>query len=145
MKCLLPLLFLLPFAVEAETLRITNAGSTIKAHVQVEIADDYEERQRGLMFRRSVPKGTGMLFHFDPPQPAVKFWMKNTLVALDILFADVKGRVFHIEKDMVPHDLTPRGPKSTQPVSIVLELPSGSVEAWKLGEGDMLAIVPPAR
>lgn len=131
---------------QAETVRVTDAGGTVKGEFKVEIADTPGEREIGLMNRKDVPMGTGMLFMFPRPMENMSFWMKNTLVPLDMLFADEKGRVFYIERDAKPLDLTSRGPKNSAFLTkFVLELPAGSVGAWKIGEGDMLAFVPNAR
>ncbi|MDR0809387.1 MAG: DUF192 domain-containing protein [Gemmobacter sp.] len=77
-----------------------------QAHFSVEVADDGAERAQGLMYRDSLPKGAGMLFVYEAPQHAV-FWMKNTRVALDMLFADAAGRVTRVHHGAVPFDETP--------------------------------------
>ncbi|HMS94411.1 MAG TPA: DUF192 domain-containing protein [Tabrizicola sp.] len=94
----------------------------------VEIADDAAERGKGLMFRETLDIGAGMLFVYDKPQHP-KFWMKNTLVALDMIFADATGTVTRVHSNAVPEDLTPidGGPG----VAFVLEINAGVAE--KLG------------
>lgn len=72
----------------------------------VEIADDEAERAQGLMFRESMPKFSGMLFVYESPQP-VAFWMRNTLIPLDMLFFDGRGRLEAIRVNATPHDETP--------------------------------------
>ena len=62
-----------------------------------ELADTYEERQIGLMNRDSLDNDTGMLFVFDSPYNA-NFWMKNTLIPLDIIFIDATGHVVNIQE-----------------------------------------------
>ena len=76
------------------------------AQFKVEVADDVEERSRGLMFRESLPSGAGMLFVYERAQP-VSFWMKNTLIPLDMVFLDKTGTVQHVHANAVPGDLTP--------------------------------------
>jgi uncharacterized membrane protein (UPF0127 family) len=76
------------------------------ARFAVEVADDPAERTRGLMFRESLPQAAGMLFLF--PRPGrVSFWMRNTLIPLDLIFFDAAGRVVHVHPEAIPHDETP--------------------------------------
>ena len=81
-------------------------GPAGTARFAVEVADDGAERARGLMFRESMPRSAGMLFVYDAPQRA-SFWMKNTLIPLDMIFADETGRVTRVHSNAVPHDTTP--------------------------------------
>ncbi|CUJ94452.1 hypothetical protein RUE5091_01419 [Ruegeria denitrificans] len=69
----------------------------------VELAISPQDRARGLMFRESLPQRSGMLFVFDPPQP-VAFWMKNTLIPLDIIFVDRTGTVVSVHENAIPGD-----------------------------------------
>ena len=70
------------------------------------MVDDAGERAQGLMFRESLPKFSGMLFVYETPQP-VAFWMKNTLIPLDMLFFDAQGRLMRIQSQARPLDETP--------------------------------------
>jgi hypothetical protein len=112
---------------------------------RVEVADDEAERARGLMFRESLPRFAGMLFVYDRPQE-VAFWMKNTLIPLDILFFDETGRLTHVHENAVPGDLTaiPGGPA---PVRFVLEVNGGLAGALGVAPGAELRhpAVDPAR
>lgn len=90
---------------------------------QVEVADTDAERARGLMFRESLPRFGGMLFVYDRAQP-VSFWMKNTLIPLDMLFFDETGRLVDIHENAVPGDLT--GIPSAAPARFVLEINGGA-------------------
>jgi len=85
--------------------RVSLRGDWGEAHFTVEIADDPLERSRGLMFRDSMPTSSGMLFVYEQPQ-SVSFWMKNTLISLDMIFVDQTGRVQRIAHEAVPGDLT---------------------------------------
>jgi uncharacterized protein len=81
-------------------------GSFGQARFSVEVADTGAERAQGLMFRDSLPRSAGMLFVYPGPQ-RVSFWMKNTLIPLDMIFADAAGRVTRVHAMAVPGDLTP--------------------------------------
>lgn len=81
-------------------------GDWGQARFTVEIADDPNERAVGLMNRPSMPASAGMLFVYDRPQ-RMSFWMRNTLIPLDMLFIDSRGVVRHIHHEAVPHDETP--------------------------------------
>ncbi|WP_303730810.1 DUF192 domain-containing protein [Paracoccus solventivorans] len=81
----------------------TPSGS--HAVFSVEIAADPAARARGLMGRRQLLRSHGMLFVYEAPQPA-GFWMKDTLIPLDMLFFDEKGVLRHVHPQAQPHDLT---------------------------------------
>lgn len=100
---------------------------------QVEVADTDESRSRGLMFRREVTPGTGMLFDMGVTRD-VAFWMHNTFVPLDIVFISEKGRVVSIAHGAKPQSDT-RIP-SQSPVRFVLELPAPEATRIGLAVGD---------
>ncbi|WP_370673981.1 DUF192 domain-containing protein [Pleomorphomonas sp. PLEO] len=100
---------------------------------QVEIADSEESRERGLMFRRDVAPGTGMLFDMGVTRD-VSFWMHNTFVPLDIIFISDKGRVVSVARGAKPQSDT-RIP-SEAPVRFVLELPTPEATRIGLAVGD---------
>jgi len=77
-----------------------------QAHFTVEVAADQAAREKGLMFREHMASSAGMIFAYDAPTHA-RFWMKNTLIPLDMIFADETGRVTVVHSDAVPQDLTP--------------------------------------
>lgn len=82
---------------------ITTRGRT---RFQVEIAATQAEQARGLMFRKSLAPDRGMLFVYKRPQPAA-YWMKNTLIPLDIIFIQPNGRILSIVRNARPYDETP--------------------------------------
>lgn len=89
----------------AET-RLDIRGDFGTARFTVEIADDLAERAQGLMNRPVLPASQGMLFVYDEPgEPS--FWMKNTLIPLDMLFIRPDGVVQHVHAKAVPGDLSP--------------------------------------
>lgn len=88
----------------------------------VEVADDGAERAQGLMFREAMDPGAGMLFVYEEPR-RVAFWMKNTLIPLDMVFADATGRVTRVHSMAVPGDETPID--GGEGVQFVLEINGG--------------------
>lgn len=92
---------------------------------RVEVMDTPEERAQGLMNRESLAKFSGMLFVYDSPQP-VAFWMKNTLIPLDMLFFDDQGRLTRIKSRARPLDETPV--MGGDNVRYVLEINGGLAE-----------------
>ena len=88
----------------------------------IEIADDPAEQARGLMFRPSLPVDAGMLFIFEPPRPA-SFWMRNTMIPLDMIFIEDSGRVESIAERNDPY--SQRTSSSLGDVRAVLEINGG--------------------
>ena len=88
------------FKKEGELYLIKPAGDTIRK-VDIEIADIESERTIGLMHRRSMPDTQGMLFIFEREEPR-SFWMRNTLIGLDILYIKEDGTIESIAKYCVP-------------------------------------------
>ncbi len=99
--------------------------------VRAELADDEPERAAGLMYRTELVSGTGMLFMFERPQ-RLSFWMKNTPLALDLIFFD-QGTYVATVAWAKPYDETPLGP--TAPADRVLEVPGGWASANGVGPG----------
>jgi len=117
-----------PCAPDVADLRM---GDT-RLRFAVEVADDAAERSRGLMFRDSLPRFGGMLFVYEQPQP-VAFWMKNTLIPLDMLFFDASGRLTDLHENAVPGDMTaiPGG----DAVQFVLEIKGGAAAELGIAPG----------
>ncbi|MGC3936708.1 DUF192 domain-containing protein [Roseobacter sp. EG26] len=110
-------------------------GDWGQARFAVEIADDAQERAQGLMHRETMPSAAGMLFVYDRPQ-RLSFWMRNTLIELDMLFIDASGTVRHIHHRAQPLDETPipGGDNLTH----VLEINGGLAEALGITTGTLL-------
>jgi uncharacterized membrane protein (UPF0127 family) len=115
-----------------EPLTITDDSGHAHAF-QVELAMTPQEQETGLMFRKSVPAGTGMLFVFPTVQPE-PFWMKNTLVPLDMVFINPDGTIRAIAENTVPFSLAPVD--SGGPVLAVLELQGGITAKDTISVGD---------
>lgn len=129
------LLWLTPGFASCDDSHLTIRGDFGQARFAVEIADDPAARARGLMFVERMPLMTGMLFIYERPQP-VSFWMKNTLIPLDMLFVSPRGEVLHIHENAIPGDLTPipGGPG----VQMVLEINGGMAARLGLAVGDVM-------
>jgi len=101
----------------------------------VELATEEAERERGLMFRKELPDGHGMLFDFQTDQP-VSFWMHNTYLPLDMIFIQGSGRISHIAQNAQPMSdtLIP----SDGPVRAVLEVIAGTAQKFNIAPGDQV-------
>ncbi|MGA0541537.1 DUF192 domain-containing protein [Neotabrizicola sp. VNH66] len=108
--------------------RVDLRGPFGQQSFAVEVAESTEERARGLMFRETMAADTGMLFVYETPRRA-SFWMENTLIPLDMIFADEAGRVTRVHANAVPLDRTPID--GGDGVRFVLEINGGL--AAKLG------------
>jgi len=101
----------------------------------VELADEEAERAQGLMNRDELARGAGMLFVYPEPQQ-VAFWMKNTLIPLDMIFMDAGGTVQKVHHEAVPHDETPiyggSGIQSVLEINGGLARRIGISEGWEL-------------
>ncbi len=121
----------------------TNAGTKDgtkvgRALIAVEFARNEAERRQGLMYREELAAGTGMLFIFAG-EGTRSFWMKNTLIALDMVFFDSSGWFVSLHRDVPPLTLVSR--QSAGPAQFVLELNAG--EAKRLGIGPETRLVLP--
>lgn len=127
-------LALAPAAQAAETLEIVG-----KSGVQVfsvEVMRTPDERAKGLMYRRELPEGRGMLFDFSPEQN-VSMWMKNTYISLDMIFIRADGRILRIAENTTPESeaIIPAG----GPVRGVLEVIAGTAKKYGIAPGDKVA------
>ena len=99
---------------------------------RVEAARNSAEQEHGLMFRAQMGADEGMIFPFIPPRAGVAFWMKNTVIPLDIVFIGRDGRILNIAANATPYSLAP--------------IPSAGVTAGVLeingGRAAQLGIVP---
>jgi uncharacterized membrane protein (UPF0127 family) len=121
-------------AVELQPLEIVSKTGVHTFAVEMAVTPD--EQAKGLMFRRQLPEGQGMLFDFQREQPAT-FWMKNTYVSLDMIFIRADGRILRIAEDTVPlsEALVPSG----GPVRAVLEVVAGTAKKLGIAPGDRVA------
>lgn len=102
----------------------------------VEMATTDEEKQKGLMYRRELADGKGMLFDFSPEQQ-ISMWMKNTYISLDMIFIRADGRILRIAENTEP--------ESTRIISSgglargVLEVPAGTAQKYGIAPGDQVS------
>jgi uncharacterized membrane protein (UPF0127 family) len=113
---------------------VIDASGKKKVEVRVEVADDFYERARGLMYRTALGEDRGMLFVFQKEQP-LSFWMKNTRIPLSIAYIDSKGRITDI-LDMKPLDDKPPNYVSSEPVQYALEVNQGFFDKRGVKVGD---------
>jgi uncharacterized protein len=120
-----------------------NATATVELRgqrIQVELATDDASRQHGLMMRTTLAADHGMLFVFPHNDPQA-FWMKNTLIPLDILYFDTDRRLVSMQLNVPPcrADPCPTYP-SEAPARYVLELSAGSAQRMGVQRGDELKV-----
>ena len=128
---------LLPPAARAADPNILEIAGKNGVHVfSVEIAANDEQRARGLMFRKELPEGHGMLFDFQREQE-VAFWMKDTYIPLDMIFIRGNGRILRIVENTVP--LSIQQVPSGGPVRAVLEVIGGTARKLGIAPGDQVA------
>ncbi|MFZ2102066.1 MAG: DUF192 domain-containing protein, partial [Oricola sp.] len=118
-------------AVDAAALVIQRDGKDI-ASFHIEVADDSDERSRGLMFRSEFPDDRAMLFVF-PQTREVAFWMQNTPRPLDMLFVREDGTVASIAKHTIPYSTA--AVPSGEPVRYVLEINAGLADRLGIVSG----------
>lgn len=133
--CLAVMMMLAAWPADAKMRRdqlvlVTAGGEQV---IDIEVAQTVEEKALGLMYRRSVPEKTGMLFPYEGPQE-ITMWMRNTYVSLDMIFIRADGVVHRIESHTEP--LSERTIASRGNVTAVLELAAGASERLGLKPGD---------
>ncbi len=119
-------------AAECVEDRLAIRGDFGEVAFRVAVADTDAERAQGLMHVEEMDRFTGMLFVYDRPQP-VAFWMKNTLIPLDMIFADAAGVVQKVHAEAVPGDLT--GIPGGDSIQYVLEVNGGLAAQLGIGPG----------
>lgn len=132
---LLCLVMLAPVAALAEDEHLAVHTAVGDFGFTVEVADDDASRAKGLMFREQLAPDDGMLFDFGSEQP-VAFWMRNTLIPLDMIFIAADGTVRNVHVNAVPHDETPI--PSDGKVRFVLEVAGGRALEMGVQPGDTI-------
>ena len=124
-----------PVAAECAPGTVELRSPTGIARFHVEVATTAADHAKGLMFREKMAAASGMLFVFDPPKHA-RFWMKNTLIPLDMIFADSGGRVTVVQANAVPQDTTPLD--GGDGVAFVLEINGGLAKRLGIAPGAVM-------
>jgi hypothetical protein len=135
--CIVFALFLQAAPASAQKLERVEIVTRTGVHVfDVEMAVTPEDRSKGLMFRKELPAGQGMLFDFEGEGP-IAMWMKNTFISLDMIFIRADGRIARIAENTTPHSETtiPSG----APVKAVLEVVAGTAKRLGIATGDRVA------
>ena len=132
---LLSLFALVGLAQAAETSTLTIDSSQGLHSFKVELATTPAQMELGLMYRQNLPADAGMLFVY-PSEQSVAFWMKNTLIPLDMLFIGADGHIRRIVERTIPLSTNPI--PSGDPVRAVLEINGGAAERLGIHAGDMV-------
>ena len=119
-----------------EVIPLTIVSANGRHALRVEIARSGEEQAKGLMFRTTMGANEGMIFPMEPARSA-SFWMKNTVISLDLVFIGPDKRIESIAANAVPYSLAPIGSKGS--VSAVLELNGGRAAQLGLATGDAVS------
>jgi uncharacterized membrane protein (UPF0127 family) len=122
------------FVKEGEVRFMTSTQTFITA-VDVQLAQDDAERQLGLMYRDKLKENEGMLFIFEDETPR-SFWMKNTILPLDMLFINAKNEIVTIHKFTTPY--SEESYSSTKPARCVLEVNAGFTDKHKIAVGNRI-------
>lgn len=110
--------------------------------VNIELADNFEERAKGLMFRDKLSENAGMLFVFEN-EGNYPFWMMNMKFNLDMIWIDSNGKIVHIAKDVPPCGTSCKAVDPNRNARYVLEVNSGFVDKYGVIEGSLVRIVLP--
>jgi uncharacterized membrane protein (UPF0127 family) len=118
-------------------LRFINAKSNkVVTTIEIEVVDNDAEREQGLMYRDTMAENAGMLFLMETEEMQA-FWMKNTILPLDIMFADSDRRIVSIHKNCTPYSLDQI--PSAKPALYVVEVNAGFTQKHSIKVGDLIS------
>lgn len=123
------------FKIEGALQVLSGSTGEVIKDIAIEIADTEAKRNKGLMYRRSIPENTGMLFIFEKASMQT-FWMRNTYVSLDIIFLNEAMEIVTIRSNTVPFSEV--SVNSSRPAQYVLEMVSGYCAANGIKVGDKI-------
>jgi uncharacterized membrane protein (UPF0127 family) len=137
MAAVLVLCALTGFGARAASIEPLEIVTRNGVHVfSVEMATTDKERETGLMYRKELPDGKGMLFDFSPEQQ-ISMWMKNTFISLDMIFIRADGRILRIAENTEPQSLNIIS--SGGLAKGVLEVIAGTAQKYGIAPGDRVA------
>ena len=117
------------------SLEFISQEGTLLSKINIEIAETPEEKNQGLMYRRSMADTLGMLFIYSQPQPQ-SFWMKNCYFSQDIIFVDENLRIVTIQKNTVP--FSEKSLPSSKDAQYIVEVVGGFSDRNGIKEGDFI-------
>jgi uncharacterized membrane protein (UPF0127 family) len=117
-------------------LRFLTPKQDFLAGIDIELALDDTQRQLGLMYRDTLAENQGMLFVFDNEEVR-SFWMKNTVLSLDMIFVNARNEIVTIHKHTTPY--SEETYESTRPAKCVLEVNAGYIDKQKISVGDRVS------
>lgn len=123
------------FVKQGELEFIKKDKKSVISKIDIEIADNEAKTMQGLMYRKSMDENRGMIFIFLNAEEH-SFWMKNTLISLDIIFVDANKKIIKIHKHTTP--LSTKSLPSGGPTLYVVEVNAGYTDKFGINEGDMI-------
>lgn len=116
-------------------LRFLTRSKKLLGAVDIEIADDEAKRMQGLMYRETMKESQAMLFIF-PDEAERSFWMKNTIISLDMIYANARNEIVGIQKNTTPY--SEESYPSNAPARYVVEVVAGYCESHSIKVGDQI-------
>ncbi|MDO9258026.1 MAG: DUF192 domain-containing protein [Bacteroidales bacterium] len=124
------------FRKDGELRFLDGKTNKVITQINIEVADNDAERAQGLMYRDTMDENAGMLFLMEAEEPQA-FWMENTIISLDILYADAGKRIVSIQKNCKPYS-TDQIP-SIKPALYVVEVNAGYTSKYNIKVGDVIS------
>jgi len=124
-----------PFMKEGELEFIKSDKKTEIKKIDIELAENDDERMQGMMYRKTMDDGKGMLFIFQQEEPQ-SFWMKNTIMPLDIIYVNSRKEIVKIFKNTTP--FSEKSLPSEKPATYVVEVGGGFTDRYGIKEGDLI-------